>query len=217
MTKHDLVIFGCGGFGREVLETIKQLEDYFVIGFLDDNKRIGSKCNGIKVLGDIDWLKKRDKHLAPLGVVVAVGNPYSREKIVSRIKPIKNIWYPPIIHPGVILPKSTTIGDGTIIQNGCYISCNVTISEFTHVNYLTVGGHDASIGRFVTLSPGSKVMGNVVLGDRVFFGVNASTNRGIKIDDDSVIGGASFALNDVPKQSCYYGVPAKYKRKNVIT
>lgn len=215
MTKHDVVIIGCGGFGREVLETIKHLKDFTVSGFLDDTKKKGSKCNGVPVLGKIDWLKKRDRYLVPLGVVISIANPYKREEIVSKLKSVKNIWFPTIIHPSVTIPKSTSIGDGVIIQDHCFISCNVSINDFTHINCLSVIGHDDIIGKFVTLSPGSKVMGNVVLGDRVFFGVNASTNRGIKIDDDSILGGGSFALSSIPKESCHYGIPAKLKRKNV--
>jgi sugar O-acyltransferase (sialic acid O-acetyltransferase NeuD family) len=216
MTKHDLVIIGCGGFGREVLETIHQTKDYHCIGFLDDNKKKGSKCNNVQVLGNIDWLKKRDKHLVPLGVVVTVADPYKRQEIVSKIQHIENIWFPSIIHPSVTIPKSTSIGDGVIIQNNSFISCNVSINDFTHINCLSVIGHDDIIGKYVTLSPGSKVMGNVVLGDRVFFGVNASTTRGIKIGDDAVLGGGSFVLESIPKESCFYGSPAKFKRKNLV-
>ena len=215
MTKHDVVIIGAGGFGREVLETINQLKDFNFIGFLDDNKKKGSKCNGYPVLGKIDWLLKRDRYLSPLGVVISIADPYKRQEIVSKLKTINNLWFPTIVHPSVSIPKSTTIEDGVIIQNNCFISCNVSINEFTHVNCFSIIGHDCIIGKYCTLSPSTKIMGNVAIGDRVFFGVNASTSQGIKIGDDSVIGGASFVLENIPKQSCYYGSPAKLKRKNV--
>ena len=215
ISQQDVVIIGAGGFGREVLETIQQTKEFRVLGFLDDNTKL-SKCNGYKIIGKINWLHRRDKYLAPLGVVICIGDPKTRELIVSKIRKIKNIWFPKIIHPSVYVPKSTIIEDGVIIQNNCYISCNVKIKEFAHINCLSIIGHDSIIGHFVTLSPGSKIMGNVILGDRVFFGVNASTTRGIKIDDDSIIGGASFVLDNVPKKSCYYGSPATFKRKNEV-
>jgi len=215
MTKHDVIIIGAGGFGSEVAETVNQLKDYNLIGFLDDGKKILTKCNGYPILGKIDWIVKRDRYLAPLGVIISIADPKKREDIASKLKHIQNLWFPQIIHPSVFIPKSTSIEDGVIIQNNCFISCNVNINKFTQVNCHSVIGHDSIIGKFVTLSPASKVMGNVTLGDRVFFGVNASTTRGIKIGDDSVLGGCSFALESIPKESCYYGNPAKLKRKNV--
>lgn len=48
------LIFGAGGFGREILESIRDNHD--VIGFLDNDKnRVGEFVDGIKILGNAEF------------------------------------------------------------------------------------------------------------------------------------------------------------------
>ena len=55
----DLVIIGAGGFGREVADTVKRINDenskYNLIGFIDDDESVVGRSNsynfGIKYYG----------------------------------------------------------------------------------------------------------------------------------------------------------------------
>jgi sugar O-acyltransferase (sialic acid O-acetyltransferase NeuD family) len=212
-SSQDIVILGAGGFGKEVLETLLLLKEFNVLGFIDENKKPNSFVNRFRVLGGIDWLRKRHtQQLVPIAVAIAVGDPFKRYDLVKRLNTIKNIWFPTIIHPSNYIAKSAKIGDGVIIQQHCNISPNISIGEFTHINCFCIVGHDDIIGDFNTLSPSTNIMGNVKTGDKVFFGVNASIDRGISIEGNTKIGGCAFVMNNVPKNTFYVGIPAKLKR-----
>ena len=47
----DIYIVGSGGLGREVADTIAQLPNYKIKGFIDTSFKPGSVVNGIEVLG----------------------------------------------------------------------------------------------------------------------------------------------------------------------
>ena len=82
----DIAIFGVGGFGREVLTLIKDINhcslEWNVIGFFDDGHPKGEIINGVPVLGGMDELNGWEK---PLSVMIAIGNPSTKKKIVKKI------------------------------------------------------------------------------------------------------------------------------------
>ena len=84
------LIFGAGGFGREILSQIKDSHD--VIGFLDnDEKRIGEFVDGVEILGNASITQKVEYDEVMLGTLamsivdqlVEAGVP--REKINTEI------------------------------------------------------------------------------------------------------------------------------------
>lgn len=94
----DIAIFGVGGFGREVLTLIQDINrvepTYNIIGFFDDAHSKGENINCYPTLGTIEDLNKWE---ASLCVAVAVGNPITRKKIVGKIaNPL--VSYPTLIH-----------------------------------------------------------------------------------------------------------------------
>ena len=121
----DIVIYGAGGFGREIaclLNLINEKEnEWNLIGFLDDNEEIwGTENKYGKVLGGADWLNQYDK---PLAVAIAVGNPNAVTSIVAKIKN-PQISFPNLYAPTVTFldRESLEIGQGNIFCSNCFIS-----------------------------------------------------------------------------------------------
>lgn len=90
-------------------------------------------------------------------------------------------------------------GKPTEIQDGCYIM------KHAHV------GHDAVIGKEVTISCGAKIGGHTVVGDYCNIGLNAVLHQKVFIPMGCMIGACAFIgkkteLNPFRK---YAGVPAK--------
>ena len=54
----DIYIIGAGGFGREVADTISQLTDHRLVGFIDNWLSVGTVVNGREVCGQISDLEK---------------------------------------------------------------------------------------------------------------------------------------------------------------
>ena len=120
----DIAIFGAGGFGREVLALIKDINlitpIWNIVGFFDDGYEEGKVFNGFPNLGGIEQL---NQWKTPLSVAVAIGSPAIRRKIVEKIaNPL--VDYPSMIHP------SAWIGDQEYVEigKGCILCAGVMIT-----------------------------------------------------------------------------------------
>lgn len=204
---NDIVICGAGGFGKEVLELIreinKKIPTWEVVGFYDDHLKVGTIVNDIYVLGEIEELHKS----AIKNVVVAISNPEVRAKLMLTLVEKE---FPVLIHPNVVFPeKSVSIGPGSIVASNTFISVNTSIGNGVLINVGCSIGHDVEIGNFCTINPGSKVSGTVKIGDSVFIGVGAVINNNITITSGVKIGAGSVVLKSVDKKSTIFGNPAR--------
>jgi sugar O-acyltransferase (sialic acid O-acetyltransferase NeuD family) len=190
-------IIGSGGFGREVKHMLLDNNPNEIIDFFVDDNFLDNISIPLSKL-DINEYE----------IVIAIGDPKVREKIVNRLP--KNTKYFKAIHKSVqILDKDIVIGDGSIICPNTILTTNITIGSHCHLNLFTTVGHDTKIGDFFTTAPGTKISGNCVIGDRVYFGTNASVREKIVICDDVTIGLNSGVVKDINESGIYGGVPAK--------
>ena len=208
----DIVIYGAGGFGREIACLLRLINEkdgqWNLIGFLDDNEALwGTKNEYGNVLGGSEWLNKYEKELA---CAIAVGSPNAVHAIVGKINNPK-VSFPNLYAPTVaFLDKdSLKIGKGNIICTNCSISCNVTIGDFNLLNsYITVG-HDAVIGNDNVVMPSCNISGGVQMGNGNFLGVQSVILQYIKIGNETRIGANSVIMRKTKDGFLYIGNPAK--------
>ena len=209
MAFKDLVVYGAGGMGRELMW---QLNDpaspkYNILGFIDDDlEKQGKIVNGYPVVGDTDWLLKRSHEIC---VVVAVGNSAVRRSVVEKLKLNSNILFPNIIAPDVKISEFVKLGEGCIICYGNIITVNIEIGDFFLSNRCCTVGHDCLIGDYVTLNPMVGMSGNVTVENCVDIGTGANIIQGKTIGMNSVIGAGAVVVRDIPSGSTAVGVPAK--------
>lgn len=208
----DIVIYGAGGFGKEIaclLNLInKQAPEWHLLGFLDDDDSIWETQNNYgKVLGGIDWLNRYSEELA---CVVAVGNPNAVKKIVQKIVN-PNITFPNLYAPSITFldKESLQIGHGNIICSNCFVSCNVKIGNFNLFNGYIPIGHDAIIGDYNVVMPSCNISGGVTLGECNFLGVQSVVLQNIKIGNNTRIGANSVIMRKTKDGFLYIGNPAK--------
>lgn len=213
-----IVIFGAGGFGREVLEMINQINlikpTWDVIGFIDDAQEVNTQISGKVVLGGLNYLNDEIKE--ETGVVLAIGNPQVKQKIISKISSTL-LYYPVLIHPNVVLPSNISeysFGEGTIICPFTFVSLNVRIGKHVLINVNCTIGHDAQIGDFSCLMPNVNVSGEVVLGERTYGGVGSKIINKVKVVSDVTIGAGSVVIKDIESSGTVMGVPARMIIKN---
>jgi len=204
----EIVIFGAGGLGKEVLELINQINGvrpvWYVVGFFDDSVIPGTVINGISVLGGFESLLKSNF----TNVAVAVGNPETRANLIGILRGKKTI--PNLIHPTASVPKDNiSIGYGTIIAANVFLSVNVKMGDGILLNVGCSIGHDVVIGDFCTINPGCRISGSVRLGDCVFAGVGSILNNNISIVNNVKIGAGAVVIKSVEKKSTVFGNPAR--------
>lgn len=207
----DLIIFGAGGFGREVAWAVERINSHMptwnLIGFIDDNDSIqGKTINGYNVLGKTSDIKKyRNVYF-----IVAVGASKSREKIVENLKAINpEIKFGTIIDPSVEMSDFVTIGEGTIICAHSIITVNISIGSHAIINLDCTVGHDAVLQDFVTLYPSVNVSGLTNIGHAVELGTGMQIIQGKTVGDYSIVGAGAVIVKDIPAKCTAVGSPAK--------
>lgn len=203
----NLVIYGAGGLGIEVLELINNINEksaiWNVVGFYDDYVKEGSVVSSMRVLGGLEDLRQSDFK----SVVIAIGNPEVRANLMLSLTEKE---FPVLIHPTVVLPEiSVSIGSGSIIAANTFISVNTIIEKGVLINVGCSIGHNVEIGKFCTINPGVRVSGTVKMGDAVYVGVGAILSNNITITSGVKIGAGSVVLKSVDKKSTLFGNPAR--------
>lgn len=204
----DIIIVGAAGFGREVLQWIKDVNKvrptWNIRGFLDDNLHAldGYECD-YKVIGTIqDWQPSENEVFA-----LALATPIVKERIVASLK-ARDAKFATVIHPTSIVGGFCKVGEGVIITPRVKISPNVTLGDFTTILGCSVG-HDAIIGSYSTLCGYSAVCGHVDIGQRVFVGTSAVVAPSKKIGDDAYVCMGSMVMTNVRAGIKVMGNPAK--------
>lgn len=207
---NKIAIFGAGGFGREVLQIVKDInkleQSWECVGFLLDTD-FGSTAlvQGIPVVGGIDWLKRNPE----VKVVVAVGSSAKRFQITNRIKAECSNEFAILVHPRAWIGSGVEIGDGTIICAGALITTDIKIGQNVHVNIGATIGHDAILQDFTTLNPSVNISGNVTLSSGVEVGTGSVVIPGCTIGEWSIIGAGSIVTKAIKENCTSVGAPAK--------
>lgn len=207
----DIAIFGVGGFGREVLTIIKDINkvsvEYNILGFFDDGYSKGEIHNGYPVLGGINDVNEWDKELS---IAVAIGNPVIKEKIVNNICNNK-ISYPTLIHPSVLIgdKEYVEIGKGCIICAGNIITTNIVIKDFVILNLCCTTGHDTIISDYAAFMPSVNISGEVFIGKGVYCGTGVKIINQLEIGEYTIVGAGAVVSKSLPANCTAVGVPAK--------
>lgn len=206
-----LVIFGAGGFGREVLQLVRDINEaaptWECEGFLVDSKYAGAggTVHGLPILGDLDWLLKNpEAHM-----VIAVGSPSARRQIAMRASQVCRTPFATLVHPRAWIGRYVEVGEGSIICAGSLITTDIQIGRHVQVNTGTTIGHDAILEDFVTLYSSVNVTGNVKIEEGVEVGTGTVLIPRTSVGCWSIIGAGSVITSSVSSNVTAVGAPAK--------
>ncbi|WP_449414151.1 acetyltransferase [Pandoraea soli] len=205
------VIVGGGGFCRELISWIRQIETGpgrgSVVGVLDDNPDcLNGYDYGVACLG------APSEYVAPAGVelAIAVGAPKSRERLVGLLRERNpQVRFATIIHPSAVIADSAQFGEGLIVCPQSLISADARIGNFVTINACSSVGHDATVGDFCTLSAHVDLMGFSSLGARTFIGSGARVMPSVSIGADCTLGAGTTAIRRLPDSMTLYAPPSK--------
>lgn len=119
--------------------------------------------------------------------------------------------------------SGAVIGDNTYIGPNVYLDVNhkpgkVVIGDNCYItrNCILLTHSDSYMGGPLHLlkdKGGERIIGDVVIGNNVFIGVNSVVLPNVTIGDNAVIGALSLVTKDVPEGAIVGGVPAKFLGK----
>lgn len=206
----DIILLGGGGHCKSVIDTIRELKEYNILGILDVREKVGTEINNIKIIGadeDLSYYYKRGLESAFI-TVGSIENNLLRRKLYEQAK---NIGYKfeTIIDKTAIISKSTKIGQGTFVGKGTIINTNVNVGMNCIINTGVIIEHDCNIGLFCHIAPGSTLSGGVIIGDNTHIGTNTTIIQNITIGCNSLIGAGSVVVNNIGDNVKAYGNPCR--------
>lgn len=207
----DIAIFGAGGFGREILTLIENINDvassWNIIGFFDDGHPKGEIINGYPVLGGVDVLNTWQKAIA---VTIAIGDPDVKKRIHGNIHNTM-VEYPTLIHPSVVLGNKDLIqiGKGCILCAGNILTTNIRIDDFVLLNLACTVGHDTVIKDFSAFMPSCNISGEVIIEEGVFCGTGVKIINQMTIGENTTVGAGAVITKSLPANCVAVGMPAR--------
>jgi sugar O-acyltransferase (sialic acid O-acetyltransferase NeuD family) len=206
-----LVIFGAGGFGREVLQVLRDTnlttpETWNPIGFIVDSEyNTQPFVQGLPVLGGIEWLRKNKE----TQVVIAVGSSAARYRIAIKIMSECENSFATLVHPRAWLGEYVHVGCGSVICAGALITTDIHIGEHVHINIGSTIGHDAVLNDFVTLNPNTNISGRVTLQQGAEVGTGSTIIPHANVGSWVIIGAGSTVIKPLDDNVTAVGTPAK--------
>jgi sugar O-acyltransferase (sialic acid O-acetyltransferase NeuD family) len=204
-----IVIFGCGGHGRVVADTLKVARGPLA-GFLDDRPP-AAFVNEIPVLGGRGCLEEPG-FLKNYDILVALGEVRLRRQLATLVLD-RGGHLAKAIHPSAVIASDVSIGEGTVIMAGVVINTGSRIGRFAIVNTGATVDHDNVIEDGVHISPGCHLAGNVICRVDAFIGTGASIIPRIQIGARAIVGAGATVISDVPSDVLAAGCPAIVKRR----
>jgi sugar O-acyltransferase (sialic acid O-acetyltransferase NeuD family) len=205
----DLVIIGAGGFGRETLALVEEINEanptWNFLGFIDDNPD-ASTVENATILGGMDVLETMNPK--PYAII-PIASASARKKIVKQCESF-GISFATLIHPSVRMKGSLcTVGEGSILCEGVILAVNSHVGKHCIMNFNSGLGHDTVIADYVSMMSETITGGDTYIGEGCYFGLRCTVINQINITENCTFGAGCVVVKDAVESGTYVGVPAK--------
>lgn len=205
MSGRGLILIGCGGHGRVVLDAALA-QGLRIAGILDPSLVVGTQVFGVPVL-DPPGIGKARRFGGFLNGVGANPQTARRREVFERHVALADA--PALIHPSAILGREIALGRGAQVMAGAVVQCGTRLGDNTVANTSARIDHDCRIGDHAFVSPGAVLCGGVRIGAGSFIGAGATLMPGVAIGAGAVIAAGAVVTRDVADGLTVGGCPAR--------
>ena len=188
MDNSSIIIIGCGGHSRSIIDLLKTNGDYKIEGLIGKEFELNKEVLGYKVIGTNDDLEEIRNRVP--NAVLGIGQIKKvdiRENLIQLLKKF-NYKMPKIISKYSYVSDYSSISDGTCVGHHAVVNAGAKVGKFCILNSKCLVEHDSLIGDFCHLSTGVLINGNVIIGNKSFIGSGAIIREGIKLPSKTIIG-----------------------------
>ncbi len=195
----SLLIYGGGGHGKSLVDLVRSLGMYDLVGIVDDGLDQGFEVMGLKVLGGGEALADLHAQGVRLAVnaVGGVGDIRARVRVFERILAAGFVC-PTLVHPTAFIEPSARLADGVQVFPHAYVGSAVDVRFGAIVNTGAVVSHDCRIGAYANVAPGALLAGAVTVGEAALIGMGVTVNLGVTIGAGARVGNSAVIKQDVP-------------------
>jgi acetyltransferase EpsM len=199
---NSIIVYGGGGHGKALIDLIRSLATFSILGVIDDSLPVGTSLMGAPVLGGANNLASLHEHGLQFAAnaVGGIGNISSRVAVFERLQQA-GFTCPALVHPTAYIEPSAVLAEGIQVMPHAYVGSEARLGFGTIVNTGAIVSHDCVLGQFVNLSPGAILAGEVNVGEAALVGMGVTVNLRVKIGARARIGNGATIKQDVPAGS----------------
>ena len=209
-----MVIVGAKGLAKEVLDIFHQRQQLDGLYFFDNlSKDLPTLLyDRFPILTSHDEVVSHFQKTGDRNFTLGLGTPLLRHRMINAFKTLGGICTSAISPRAMMGAYGNVIEEGVTILDGAVITNGVKIGSGTLINPPCSISHDAKIGTFVEMAPGSRVTGGTNVGDFSILGTNAVILPRVTVGRNVYVGAGAVVREDVPDNCMVAGVPAKVKK-----
>lgn len=196
---NTVIVYGGGGHGKAVIDLLRAVGGYILIGVIDDGRQPGDAVLDSRVIGGepaLAALKDAGCKLA-LNAVGGIGAMSSRIQVFDRLR-TAGFESPSLIHPSAVIEPSSKLADGVQIFPHAYVGSEAELGFGCIVNTGAIVSHDCVLADYVNLAPGAIVAGGVHIGEGTLIGMGVTINLNVRIGAGARVGNGATIKEDVP-------------------
>lgn len=194
-----ILVYGAGGHGKSVIDLLRVLNKYRIVGIIDDGLTPDKRIMDLPVLGGHEALVGLRKtgigH--SVNAVGGIGNIAMRIRVFDYLIE-QGFDCPAIVHPTAYVESSAEVAEGVQVFPHAYIGSEAQVGFGCIVNTSAVVSHDCVLKDYANISPGVLLAGGVQVGEGVLIGMGTTINLNVCIGDGARIGNSSVVKSDVP-------------------
>jgi len=207
-----IVLVGAGGHCSVIIDIIKSVQKYDIVGVTDKAYNLGKEefVLDVPIIGDDSILEELYK-TGVKNAFVCVGalqNISVRDKIYNKLKAI-GFNIPVLIHKYAIVSPYANIAGGTCVMPGAIINPGVCIEENCIINTGAVIEHDCKLQRNTHISPKACIAGGVSIGSNSHVGIGSSIIQALHIGNNVIIGAGAVVIENIVDNVVTVGIPSK--------
>jgi UDP-perosamine 4-acetyltransferase len=210
-----VVGFGAGGHAKMVIEIIRCLPEYEIVGLLEARQEFWSTTVlGVEVLGNDSLMSElRERGIAHAFIGVGTVGDVSRRRRLYEQAIGFGFQIVPAIHRAAVISTSARIGNGPTVMAGAIVNAHSLIGDNVIVNTGAILEHDCVIGDHAHVATGARLAGGVQVGPCAHIGLGALIRQEIRIGRDAIVGAGAVVVKDVPDGTTVFGVPARVQQR----
>ncbi|MFC2043578.1 acetyltransferase, partial [Chloroflexota bacterium] len=194
-----IVVYGGGGHGKALVDLLRAMRIYRIVGIVDDGIDSDETIMGLPVLGGGDILNELHAKgvRQAINAVGGIGDMSIRTKVFQQLTEAGFVC-PAVAHPTAFVEPSASLSGGCQIFSHAYVGSDSIVGYGAIVNTGAIISHGCILDDYANISPGAILAGDVHIGKRTLIGMGVTVNLDVTIGKGARVGNGSTIKKDVP-------------------
>jgi len=202
-----IAIFGAGGLGRLVYDTLLLSKNLRPVAFLDsDPRKRGRTIEGLPIRGGLEQVPAL-RRAGVRAAIVAIADSRTRVRMAETLR-AQGLRLISAIHPLASIAPSARLGEHLIIGPRVIVCVHATVADHCALAAGAIVEHDNELGTGVFLHPAVRLAGGVRVGRFATLGIGACVIPYRQIGQAARVAPGAVVIRDVPPGATVSGVPA---------